>query len=68
MAAESSPIPSAYGVHLVFVHEREAARALGFEEVRDSLRRAVIAEERGAALERGLRALREQSPVVLGGS
>ena len=63
--AWSGPIRSAYGVHLVFVHEREAPRALGFEEVRDSLRHAVIAERRRAALERGLRALREEIPVVI---
>ncbi len=61
----SGPIPSAYGVHLVFVHEREAARPLAFEEVRDALRHTVIAERRQAALERGLRALREQIPIVI---
>ncbi len=61
----SGPIQSAYGVHLVFVSEREAPRALAFEEVRDALRSAAIAERRRAALERGLRELREQTPVVI---
>ena len=63
--AWSGPIQSAYGVHLVFVHERDQPRALAFEEVRDSLRHAVIAERRRAAFERGLRALREEIPVVI---
>jgi hypothetical protein len=63
--AWSGPIRSAYGVHLVFVHEHQASRARGFDEVRDVLRSAVIEERRAAALERGLRALRAQTPVVL---
>jgi hypothetical protein len=63
--AWEGPIASPYGVHLVFVHEREAERAQGFEEVRDPLRYAVIAERRGAALEQGLRGLRERARVVI---
>ena len=61
----SGPIPSAYGVHLVFVREREAPRTLAFEEVRDRVRLAVIAERRAAALEHGLRALRASARVVI---
>ena len=61
----SGPIPSAYGVHLVLVREREPARALGFEEVRDPIRLAVIAERRAAALERGLRALRAGAQITI---
>ena len=61
----SGPIPSAYGVHLVFVREREAARALAFEEVRDPVRLAVIAQERAAALERGLRTLRWGAQITI---
>jgi len=61
----SGPIPSAYGVHLVLVREREPARALGFEEVRDPVRLAVIAERRAAALERGLRALRAGAQITI---
>ena len=38
-----------------FVRERQAERALGFEEVRDRVRLALIAERRAAALERGHR-------------
>jgi hypothetical protein len=61
----SGPIPSAYGVHLVFVRDREPARALAFEEVREPVRLAVIAERRAAALDRGLRALRSGVRVVI---
>jgi hypothetical protein len=65
LAEWSGPIPSAYGVHLVFVREREAPRTLGFEEVREPVRLAVIAERRAAALERGLQALRAGARVVV---
>ena len=61
----SGPIPSAYGVHLVFARERDPARALSFEEVREPVRLAVIAERRAAALERGLQALRSGVRVVI---
>lgn len=61
----SGPIPSSYGVHLVLVGEREPPRALAFDEVRDSLRHAVIAERRRIAYERGLRALREGVPIAI---
>ena len=61
----SGPIPSAYGVHLVWVHERFAARALALDEVRDSVRYAVIAERRQRALEHGLSALRDGASVVV---
>jgi hypothetical protein len=63
--AWSGPIRSAYGVHLVFVREREAPRALALDEVRDSVRLAVIAERRAAALARGLSALRASARVVI---
>jgi parvulin-like peptidyl-prolyl cis-trans isomerase-like protein len=63
--AWSGPIPSSYGVHLVFVHEREEPRALGFDEVRAMLRHELVAERRTAALERGLYALRREVRVVL---
>jgi len=63
--AWSGPIRSAYGVHLAFVQEREGPHARGFEEVRDSLRHAVIAERRHHALNQGLAALRDGVRVVI---
>jgi hypothetical protein len=55
----SGPLGSAYGFHLVFVHERTAERALEFEEVREPVRHAVAAKRREDALERALAGLRE---------
>lgn len=55
----SGPIESAYGLHLVFVHERTAERALDFEEVRGPVRHAVSAQRREDALEQALARLRE---------
>lgn len=63
--AWSGPIPSAYGLHLVFVRERQPPRALEFAEVRDPVRLAVVGERRAAALERGLAALRARVRVVI---
>jgi hypothetical protein len=53
------PIESAYGFHLVWVHERTDERALSLEEVREPVRHAVQAEMRRHALERALEVLRE---------
>ena len=61
----SGPVASSYGLHLVLVREREAPRALAFEEVQDVVRQAVLAERRRAALERGLAALRANARVVI---
>jgi PPIC-type PPIASE domain len=63
VGAWSGPIASAYGVHLVWVQEREPERALPLEEVRESLVHAVRAERRREALERALAALRRDVSV-----
>jgi hypothetical protein len=65
LGAWSGPVASSYGLHLVLVHEREAPRALAFEEVRDSVRHAVLAERRRTALEGRLRLLRTSARVEL---
>jgi PPIC-type PPIASE domain len=65
LAAWSGPIASAYGLHLVWVHEREPERARSFEEVRESLVHEVRAERRRAALEEALAALRRDVAVVV---
>ncbi len=57
--AWSGPFASAYGLHLVWVHERVAERALDFEEVREPVRHAVTAERRRDALEAALAELRD---------
>ena len=57
------PIASVYGIHLVWVHERDAARLLDLDEVRDRVRYALLALRRADALERGLAVLREGTVV-----
>ncbi|MEM7410542.1 MAG: peptidyl-prolyl cis-trans isomerase [Myxococcota bacterium] len=59
----SGPVASAYGTHLVWVHERTPERAQRFEEVRDQVRYAWLAERRREALETALERLREGVPV-----
>jgi hypothetical protein len=54
------PLASAYGVHLVWVHEREDARVAALEMVRAEVRAAVREERATAALREGLIALGAQ--------
>ncbi len=61
----TGPVSSAYGLHLVFVREREAPRALAFDEVKDVVRQAVLAERRRAAFERALAEMRASARVVI---
>lgn len=61
------PLASAYGSHLVWVHEREPARPLRFDEVRGAVRSALLAERRAAALEAGLAGLRARADVRIAG-
>jgi hypothetical protein len=65
LGAWSGPVASSYGLHLVLVREREAPRALAFEEVRETIRHVVLAERRRMALERGIAALRDGVQVVI---
>ncbi len=54
----SGPVPSSYGLHLIFVHERVAPRPLTLPDVRDRVRDALLAEraeERRAAFRQRLR-------------
>ena len=57
------PVPSAYGLHLVWVHEREPERPQRFDEVRERVRHELLAERRRAVLERRLAGLRDGVPV-----
>jgi parvulin-like peptidyl-prolyl isomerase len=61
----SGPVASAYGSHLVWVHERLPQERLPFEEVRDPLRYALLAERREQALARALEELRAGVRVVV---
>ena len=55
----AGPVPSAYGVHLVFVKERSEQEPLTFEEVRDQMRYGLLADRGAAALAEVLAQLRE---------
>ena len=61
----SGPVPSAYGSHLVWVHERLPEQTLPFEQVRDPLRYGLLAERRAEALARVLDELRARVRVVV---
>ena len=52
------PLTSPYGLHVVWVSEREPATAPALAEVREQLRAAVREERAAAALRAGIRALR----------
>lgn len=47
--AWQGPVPSEYGVHLVFVDKREDERAVVLDEVRDDVRREWVHEQRQQA-------------------
>lgn len=53
------PLRSAYGLHLVQVHEKVPARAAPLAAVRNRVLHAVVAERREQRFEQGLRRLRE---------
>ena len=59
------PIASAYGFHLVWIHERSPERDQRFEEVSDAVRYAWLAERRRDALEAALDRLRKGVDVEI---
>lgn len=60
----AGPITSAYGAHLVFIHEKLPGRRLPFEAVRERVRLRVIAESEARALAAGIARLRQQYAVT----
>ena len=59
----SRPIPSPYGLHLVFVTERVPPQAPALEAVRSQVLRRLVAERRDTHLANTLRGLREEYEV-----
>jgi hypothetical protein len=59
----SGPVASAYGAHLVWVHERTPAAPARLESVRNAVREAVLGERGERALREYLAELRERWPV-----
>jgi hypothetical protein len=65
--AWQGPVPSSYGLHLVWVHERQPARMPPLEEVRDAVRATWLAEREREALHDALLALRRRAEVRVEG-
>jgi hypothetical protein len=61
----SGPVPSGYGVHLVFVDKRDDGRAAALEHVRDEVRREWIHDQRQQANERFYADLRKRYEVTV---
>jgi len=61
----SGPVESAYGLHLVLLHEKTEGRVPKLDEVRDAVRRDWYAGRRAASKEEFFRALRDKYKVVV---
>lgn len=61
----AGPIESSYGLHLVFVRERAPGSLPELVQVRDAVRRDLLAERRKQALEAAYTKLRQHYTVVL---
>ena len=59
------PVRSGFGLHLVRVHEAEAAEAPGLEDVRDRVRNDLLQQRKEAASENYIQALLEKYDVVV---
>jgi parvulin-like peptidyl-prolyl isomerase len=59
------PVESGYGLHLVFVRQREEGRLPGLDEVRDRVANDWAASRRREAVEAAYRTLRERYAVVV---
>jgi len=53
------PVPSSYGLHLVWVRERRPARLPSLDEVRSAVRESLLADRAEAAVREAVRALRD---------
>ena len=61
------PVPSSYGLHLVWVHERREARMPPLDEVREPVRAAWLAEREREAIGDALARLRENAEIRIEG-
>jgi hypothetical protein len=59
----TGPIPSAYGQHAVWVHERTPEELATLDDVRGEAREELLAERGGRALREYVQVLRERHPV-----
>ena len=63
--AWSGPIESAYGLHLVLLHDKTEGRVPKLDEVREAVRRDWYAARRAASKEEFFQALRQKYKVVV---
>ena len=63
LAAWAGPIPSSYGLHLVWVHEREPAGVPALGAVRSRVVHALLEERRQARLRERMAALRARYDI-----
>lgn len=59
------PVPSAYGLHLIYVDEKRPAEPASLDSVRNQVSRRLIAERRQARLESVLARLRQRHAVEI---
>jgi hypothetical protein len=59
----SGPVRSAYGLHLVWIHERERGEVPGWQEVERELHSGWRAASEARAMRRALRSLREATEI-----
>ncbi len=62
----TGPVRSAYGSHLVWIHEQIPARTASLSAVRNQVLNAILAERREQRFEDGLRHLREFYEIRIG--
>lgn len=59
------PVPSSYGLHLVYVYERTEARTPEFTDIRDTVREALLKKRRRDAANSLFDSLRERYQIVV---
>lgn len=59
------PVPSAYGVHLVYVDEKMDSEPSPLDSVRNQVSRRLAAERRAAVLERELARMRDKYEIIV---
>jgi peptidyl-prolyl cis-trans isomerase C len=62
------PVRSGYGMHLVFVYEREAAAPYPFAEIRDRIKNDYLFELRNKRNEEVLKKLKSRYQIIVEGS
>lgn len=59
------PVRSAYGLHVVYVHERQKSRLPDLNEVRDRVRLALLSERRRHSKDKFYQTIRDQYEIIV---